>query len=126
MAMIRCASQIYMVSGTPIVNYCDVQGWTGRWGGIGNIYFDASFVDDDGTSWKDAFVDLQDALWLALVVPEVREIRVAQGLYRPAGPGGGHVEDYHFGFIRQHYPMCEIVHVRNVTAPEATVDHWKS
>ena len=51
------------------------------------------YVDDsadganDGTSWQDAFTDLQDALAVA-IDGEVREVRVAQGMYRPAGPGG--------------------------------------
>jgi len=43
---------------------------------------------DDGTSWKDAFSDLQDALSLASEFYEVIEqIRVAQGLYRPTQTG---------------------------------------
>ena len=51
------------------------------------------YVDDsadganDGTSWQNAFTDLQDALAVAAGA-EVEEIRVAQGVYRPAGPGG--------------------------------------
>ncbi|MHC4864377.1 MAG: S8 family serine peptidase [Planctomycetota bacterium] len=42
----------------------------------------------DGTSWEDAFSDLQDALGVAAVVPQVDEIRVGQGSYRPAPPDG--------------------------------------
>ena len=49
------------------------------------------YVDDDaagandGSSWENAFVNLQDAL---AVAEYSDEIRVAQGLYRPAGSGG--------------------------------------
>jgi parallel beta-helix repeat protein len=43
---------------------------------------------NNGTSWMDAFTDLQDALNIAVAVPQVEEIRVAQGIYRPAGPDG--------------------------------------
>jgi predicted outer membrane repeat protein len=43
---------------------------------------------NDGTSWNDAFSDLQDALSFASGVHEVIEqIRVAQGLYRPTETG---------------------------------------
>ncbi|MBN2477183.1 MAG: right-handed parallel beta-helix repeat-containing protein [Pirellulales bacterium] len=47
------------------------------------------YVDDDalgandGTSWEDAFVHLQDALDTAAAHANVREIRVAQGTYQP-------------------------------------------
>jgi parallel beta-helix repeat protein len=34
--------------GTPVVNYCCVQGWTGGLGGTGNIGDDPMFVDADG------------------------------------------------------------------------------
>ncbi len=40
---------------------------------------------DDGSSWENAFTDLQDALSL---VEEDGEIWVAEGVYRPAGPDG--------------------------------------
>jgi len=36
------------VFGTPIVNYCCIEGWTGDLGGIGNIGDDPLFVDPDG------------------------------------------------------------------------------
>jgi predicted outer membrane repeat protein len=51
------------------------------------------FVDADapgthgahyGTTWEDAFTDLQQALSLATMHTEVEEIRVAQGIYTPA------------------------------------------
>ena len=49
------------------------------------------YVDDtaaganDGATWCDAYTDLQVALGVAV---SGDEIRVAQGIYRPAGPGG--------------------------------------
>ncbi|MHC4090376.1 MAG: right-handed parallel beta-helix repeat-containing protein [Planctomycetota bacterium] len=51
------------------------------------------YVDDDapagggGASWATAYVDLQDAL-AAASAGGASEIRVAQGTYKPAGPGG--------------------------------------
>jgi len=39
-----------------------------------------------GTSWLDAFTNLQNALSVAAAYPDVEEIRVAQGTYRPAEP----------------------------------------
>jgi predicted outer membrane repeat protein len=43
----------------------------------------------DGSSWETAFNDLQDALAEAAGSGgTVTEIRVAEGVYRPAGPGG--------------------------------------
>ncbi len=44
--------------------------------------------ENDGSSWSNAFTRLQDALSLAAEYSQVREVRVAQGTYRPAGPGG--------------------------------------
>jgi hypothetical protein len=44
---------------------------------------------DDGTSWADAFRNLQDALSLAIVYPQIGQIRVAQGIYKPTEPSGG-------------------------------------
>jgi len=52
------------------------------------------FVNDDagpagkGTSWEDAFTNLQDALRVAASSGQVTEIRVAQGVYKPTGPTG--------------------------------------
>ncbi|MBN1786765.1 MAG: hypothetical protein JW806_00035 [Sedimentisphaerales bacterium] len=48
---------------------------------------DANGVND-GTSWSDAFNDLQEALSVAAVYTEVEEIHIAEGVYRPAGAGG--------------------------------------
>src|SRR4030095_8290233 len=52
---------------------------------------DITYVDDsatganNGTSWQDAYIDLQDALSAAQTGDE---IRVGQGTYKPDGPGG--------------------------------------
>ncbi|NLE60734.1 MAG: right-handed parallel beta-helix repeat-containing protein, partial [Planctomycetes bacterium] len=45
----------------------------------------------DGTSWADAFTDLQAALAAARAIndKEAIELWVAAGTYKPAGPGGG-------------------------------------
>ncbi|NLH17434.1 MAG: hypothetical protein GX455_12725 [Phycisphaerae bacterium] len=53
----------------------------------GNIIYvdDSAPGANDGTCWGDAFIDLQDAL--AVAIPG-QEIRVAQGVYRPADPNG--------------------------------------
>jgi len=40
-------SQIYKNSGVPVVSYCCIQGWTGSWGGVGNIGGDPLFVNLD-------------------------------------------------------------------------------
>jgi predicted outer membrane repeat protein len=40
--------------GTPVVNYCCIQGWTGTWPGLGNTGSDPVFVrnpDDGGDGW---------------------------------------------------------------------------
>ncbi|MBL7152165.1 MAG: hypothetical protein ISS79_00490 [Phycisphaerae bacterium] len=48
------------------------------------LYVDARAAGEgNGKSWVDAFVSLQDALGIAQVLPEVKEIRVAEGIYRP-------------------------------------------
>ncbi|MBW8041844.1 MAG: hypothetical protein FVQ85_17850 [Planctomycetes bacterium] len=48
------------------------------------LYVDSSAPGaSDGTTWTDAFTRLQDALRVAEVVPEVEELRVAQGIYKP-------------------------------------------
>jgi len=43
---------------------------------------------NNGSSWADAFADLQEALSVATALPEVEEIRVAQGIYTPAEQPG--------------------------------------
>ena len=42
----------------------------------------------DGTSWTDAFTGLSLALCVAQTQPAVTEVRVAGGVYTPAGAGG--------------------------------------
>lgn len=56
-------------------------------GAVNSIYVDDSAVNgaNDGSSWNDAFTDLQDALAIAKAGDE---IRVGQGTYRPAPPNG--------------------------------------
>jgi hypothetical protein len=41
-------SQIHIHSGPVTINYSDVQGWTGLYGGVGNIGADPQFADADG------------------------------------------------------------------------------
>ncbi len=54
------------------------------------VYVDDSATGaNNGTSWEDAFTDLQDGLSVAAAALDVvDEVRVAQGIYMPAGPGG--------------------------------------
>ncbi|MEM9934550.1 MAG: choice-of-anchor Q domain-containing protein [Bacteroidota bacterium] len=48
------------------------------------IYVKASATgNNDGSSWQDAFTDLQAALSEARVSPEITEIWVAEGFYKP-------------------------------------------
>ncbi len=44
------AAQITLASGVPEVNQCAVQGWTGQWGGSGNVVESPAgpFIDGDG------------------------------------------------------------------------------
>jgi predicted lipoprotein with Yx(FWY)xxD motif len=52
------------------------------------LYVDASAIGgNDGTSWADAFTDLQDALYRAGLCGEVTEIWVAGGTYYPSKTG---------------------------------------
>ena len=56
----------------------------GAWGRV--YYVDADAPGSTlGTSWEEAFIYLEDALWVA---GDGDEIRVAQGVYKPAEPGG--------------------------------------
>ena len=44
---------------------------------------------NNGSSWAEAYHELRDAISIAQAYPEiVEEIRVAQGVYKPAGPFG--------------------------------------
>ncbi|MHC4789989.1 MAG: right-handed parallel beta-helix repeat-containing protein [Planctomycetota bacterium] len=61
-------SQIY--SGTkPSINYCCIQGWTGQWGGIGNISDNPKFIDADGADNIPGTLD--DDLRLLPVSPSI-------------------------------------------------------
>jgi predicted outer membrane repeat protein len=57
-----------------------------------NILFVDVDVEDsilnNGANWARAFTDLQQALRIAAANPQIEEIRVAGGIYRPAGPFG--------------------------------------
>ncbi|MBA7641265.1 hypothetical protein ES703_48941 [subsurface metagenome] len=44
---------------------------------------------NDGSSWEDAFTELREGLSFAAGTFWVKEVRVAQGVYKPAEPGGG-------------------------------------
>jgi predicted outer membrane repeat protein len=53
------------------------------------IYVDCDAPGSEtGTSWENAFTNLQDALSIADIVPEIEEIRMAEGIYTPAEPNG--------------------------------------
>ena len=63
------------------------------------LYVDADAPGlNDGVSWEDAYLDLQDALRIARAFSHVAEIRVAAGVYLPAGPEGS--RDASFQLIR--------------------------
>ena len=47
---------------------------------------------DDGTSWNDAYPELRDALTHAL--PNIHEIWIARGTYKPASPNGGRTQSF--------------------------------
>jgi predicted outer membrane repeat protein len=54
----------------------------------GILHVDPSGSGLYGLKWSDAFGNLQDALTMAIGAPRIKEIRVAQGTYRPAPPAG--------------------------------------
>ena len=61
-------------------NFCD--GWPTTW-----VYVDKDATGlNDGTSWMDAFNDLQDALDVARLYSNVDQIWIAHGEYYPT-PG---------------------------------------
>jgi len=43
---------------------------------------------NNGANWTNALADLQQALRIAAANPQIEEIRVARGVYVPAGPSG--------------------------------------
>ena len=50
----------------------------------GVIYVDADAIGvNNGSSWENAYVSLQDALAEAKTAEKLVEIRVAQGIYKP-------------------------------------------
>ncbi|KPK77651.1 MAG: hypothetical protein AMJ79_02605, partial [Phycisphaerae bacterium SM23_30] len=59
------------------------------------------YVDDSapgantGASWADAYNELRYALNAAAANPEVQEIRVAQGIYKPAPPDGMRTDNFY-------------------------------
>lgn len=54
------------------------------WAGGPFVYVDTDAIgDNNGTSWEDAFTDLQDALYVARRYENVQEIWVAEGVYTP-------------------------------------------
>jgi hypothetical protein len=63
------------------------------------LYVDAQApTGGDGASWVTAFDDLQAALAAAAASGgAVTEIRIAQGVYRPAGPGGDREATFNLG-----------------------------
>ncbi|MHC4284386.1 MAG: right-handed parallel beta-helix repeat-containing protein, partial [Planctomycetota bacterium] len=52
------------------------------------LYVDAGASGVTGTSWQDAYPDLQVALAVAAQSPQVEQILVAEGVYKPAGSSG--------------------------------------
>jgi hypothetical protein len=54
------------------------------WGGGLNVYVDQDATGaNNGTSWTDAFTDLNDAIYVAGRYVNVQEIWVAEGIYHP-------------------------------------------
>ncbi|MBN1796696.1 MAG: S8 family serine peptidase [Sedimentisphaerales bacterium] len=59
------------------------------------VYVDAAATGTQtGLSWSDAFIDLQTILKHAEKQPGITELRVAQGIYRPAGAYGDKYESF--------------------------------
>ncbi len=59
----------YYASGTPSIVYSCLQGWTGGWGGAGNIGANPLFVDPDGID--DVLGNIDDNLRLQLASPSI-------------------------------------------------------
>jgi hypothetical protein len=70
-----------------VIDYAMSPGCDERIGGP-VLFVDADAVGDNtGTSWENAFVDLQSALWAAAPTCGIgEEIWVAEGVYRPSEP----------------------------------------
>jgi subtilisin family serine protease len=59
------------------------------------VYVDAAATgSQSGLDWDNAFTDLQIPLAFISQLSGVAEVRVAQGLYHPAGPGGDRYESF--------------------------------
>jgi len=72
-----------------------IVGWTDA----NTIYVDIKANGaDDGSSWVDAYVYLQDALLAANALDKPTEVRVAQGVYRPDLGKAVLVGDYEVSF----------------------------
>ncbi len=77
---------IYLKTTRDFVTYDDLSEiWVSRDDVIRSCFVDADATTgaNDGTSWADAFVHLQDALNSARNTPSITEIYVAQGTYSP-------------------------------------------
>ncbi|KPK78130.1 MAG: hypothetical protein AMJ79_00740 [Phycisphaerae bacterium SM23_30] len=61
------SAQFFDSSGAPTIEYSCLQGWTGGWGGPGNIGTDPMFVDPDGLD--DILGNLDDNLRLQVTSP---------------------------------------------------------
>ena len=78
---------------------------------------------NDGSNWADAYTDLQDALTAARANPDIAEIWVAAGTYRPAPPNGDRYKSFDLvdgvglygGFAGWETQRDEHDHVANVT-----------
>jgi len=57
-------AQFYSEIGTPEMNYCCIQGWTGGMGGTGNIGSDPDFVDEGYWDDNNTPADLTDDVWV--------------------------------------------------------------
>jgi hypothetical protein len=57
-------AQVYTTTGTYEVNHCCIQGWTGGWGGTGNIGSDPDFIDPGSWDDNDTPADLTDDTWV--------------------------------------------------------------
>jgi hypothetical protein len=61
------AESLQIYGGSPVINNCCIQGWTGKLGGSGNFALDPSFVDPNGPDGKAGTPD--DNLRLSLTSP---------------------------------------------------------
>ena len=75
----RPFNSVFDIGAFEFTHFCD-----NCWEGGNVIYVDSSATGaNDGTVWGDAFTDLQDALFAARFYPQVNEVWVAAGTYRP-------------------------------------------